>query len=373
MVLLSYFSSLISYSLFVLLTFATLTQHELYMNRCIELAALGAGYTAPNPMVGAVLVYNDEVIGEGHHEQYGQAHAEVNCLKSVKEDQRHLISESTLYVSLEPCAHFGKTPPCADLIIHYKIPRVVIGCRDSFAKVNGQGIQKLKDAGIKVTEGIVEKKALELNKRFFCFHKNKRPYIILKWAQTADGFIAKKNFDAIPISNAFSNRWVHKMRAEEAAIIIGAHTALHDKPALTTRNWPGKNPARIFIDKQLRIDLSASLFDNNAPVIVINELKEQQQDNIHFFKIEKDRSMLPQLMHLLYQQNINSLIVEGGSTILQSFILEQLWDEAYVITNTTLQLQEGIAAVRLPKEKQSGSFNIATDLIDHYKNAPGSI
>ena len=338
------------------------------MNRCLQLAKLGEGYAAPNPVVGAVLVHNDTIIGEGYHQQYGQAHAEVNCINSVAEDNRHLIAQSTLYVSLEPCAHFGKTPPCADLIVQHKIPAVVIACRDAFAKVNGLGIQKLKEAGIEVVVGILEKEALELNKRFFCFHQNKRPYIILKWAQTADGFIAKENYEAVAISNAYSNRWVHKLRATEMAIMIGTNTALHDKPSLTTRNWPGKNPVRIFIDKQLKTATNAALYKDDAAVIVVNELAEKQDGHIHFFKIDKEKAMLPQLMALLFEKNISSVVVEGGSRLLQSFADADLWDEAYVITNNNLHLSAGIAAVQLPKEKYSNSFHISSDTVDHYIN-----
>ncbi len=338
------------------------------MNRCLQLAKLGEGHTAPNPMVGAVLVHEGIIIGEGYHRQYGQAHAEVNCINSVTESNRLMIARSTMYVSLEPCAHFGKTPPCADLIVQYKIPKVVIGCTDAFAKVNGLGIQKLKDAGIEVITGVLEKEALELNKRFFCFHKNKRPYIILKWAQTADGFIAKENFEAVAISNEYSNRWVHKMRADEMAIMIGANTALHDKPSLTARRWPGKNPVRIFIDKQLKLEASAALFNNDADVILVNETTEKQEGHIHFFKTVKEKAMLPQLMELLFKKNITSVLVEGGSHLLRSFIEAGLWDEAYVITNKSLYLSSGIGSVQLPAEKQHDSFCISTDTVDHYIN-----
>lgn len=349
-------------------TFAALADHILYMNRCLQLAKLGEGYAAPNPMVGAVLVHDNTIIGEGYHQQYGQAHAEVNCINSISAEKRHLIPQSTLYVSLEPCAHFGKTPPCADLIVQHKIPKVVIACLDAFAKVNGLGIQKLQDAGIEVITGVLEKEALELNKRFFCFHKNKRPYIILKWAQTADGFIAKENYEAIAISNEYSNRWVHKMRANEMAIMIGANTALHDKPSLTARKWPGKNPVRIFIDKQLKIEAGAALYKEDAAVIVVNEVTEKQGGPIHFFKIDTNKAMLPQLMKLLFEKNITSLLVEGGSRLLKTFVDADVWDEAYIITNKNLQLSSGIAAVQLPEEKLINSFSISTDTVDHYIN-----
>ena len=362
------FFFLMLYSLPDLLTFAALNRDALYMKRCFELARMGAGYVAPNPMVGAVLVYNDIIIGEGYHQQYGLAHAEVNCINSVKAEHRSLVSSGTLYVSLEPCAHFGRTPPCADLIIEYKIPKVVIACRDAFAKVNGQGILKLRTAGIEVTEGILEEEALELNKRFFCFHKNQRPYIILKWAQTADGFIARENYDSVAISNDLTNRWVHQMRANESAIMVGTNTVLHDNPSLTTRLWPGKNPLRIFIDKQLKAGGNAAVFNKDAEVIVMNELAERQEGHIHFAKISNTEKLLPQLMQLLFEKNITSLIVEGGSFLLQSFVEEGLWDEAWSVTNETLQLQSGIPAMVLPAEKKGGQMYISTDRVDHYLN-----
>lgn len=336
------------------------------MNRCLQLAQLGAGYVAPNPVVGAVLVHNNRIIGEGYHREYGGPHAEVNCISSVTENDQPLIAQSTLYVSLEPCAHYGKTPPCADLIIKNNIPEVVIACRDIFAKVNGLGIQKLKDAGIKVTEGIMEKEALELNKYFFCFHEKKRPYIILKWARTADGFIAKKNYEAVSVSNDLTNRWVHKMRATTAAIMIGTNTALHDNPSLTTRSWAGKNPLRIVIDKELKIKADAPLMKDNAPVIVLNEREEKPEGHIQYVKTGKE--LLPELMQYLFKRNITSLLVEGGSTLLQSFVDARLWDEAYIITNRQLYLEEGIGSVQLPVEKKADQFHISTDHIDHYKN-----
>lgn len=213
---------------------------ETYMQRCLDLASKGLGSVSPNPMVGAVLVYENRIIGEGYHEQFGQAHAEVNCINSVQESDTHLIPQSTLYVSLEPCSHFGKTPPCSNLIIDCKIPKVVIACRDTFEQVNGKGIDQLKAAGIHVQVGILEKEAIQLNKRFFTFHSKKRPYVILKWAQSSNHKIANADFSRVLISNSFTNRLVHKWRSEEDAIMVGPNTALHDNPGLTTRNWPGK-------------------------------------------------------------------------------------------------------------------------------------
>ncbi len=246
-----------------LIHYSALTIDESFMHRCLELARLGAGYVAPNPMVGAVLLHEGRIIGEGWHKEYGKAHAEVNCINAVKESERQFISQSTLYVSLEPCAHHGKTPPCTDLIIRHKIPRVVIGCRDSFKEVDGKGIEKLKAAGIEVETAVLEQECRELNKRFFTFHTKQRPYIILKWAQTSDGFIAplippkvgisEPQTQRLFISNEYSNILVHQWRSEEAAIMVGTNTALLDNPELTTRLWPGPSPVRLVIDLNLRL------------------------------------------------------------------------------------------------------------------------
>ena len=338
------------------------------MNRSLQLALLGAGQVTPNPMVGAVLVYEDKIIGEGYHKKFGEAHAEVNCINSVKAEHVQFIKVSTLYVSLEPCAHFGKTPPCADLIIKQQIPHVVIACRDVFKEVNGRGIEKLKNAGIQVTENVLEKQAQELNKRFFTFHEKKRPYIFLKWAQTADGFIAGENGEAIKITNELTNRWVHEQRSKEAAIMVGTHTALKDNPSLTARLWPGKNPVRIVIDKKLQLLKDAALFSTAAPVVVLNFIKEETAGHIHFCKVDEKENILLVLMKLLYDRNIQSLIVEGGSILLQSFIDEQLWDEAAVICNTSLSIKKGISAVTLPVDKLQETFFLLSDQVQAYKN-----
>src|SRR5258706_3862500 len=262
------------------------------MRRCLELATLGAGNVAPNPMVGAVLVYHGRIIGEGYHQKYGEAHAEPNSIASVKEEDRKLISQSTMYVSLEPCVHFGKTPPCADLIIKHKIPKVVIGCRDPFKEVNGRGIEKLKAAGVETEPGVLEKECKELNKRFFTFHTKHRPYIILKWAQTANGFIATSPQTPLQrrgafeesankrllISNEYSNRLVHKWRSEEAAILVGTNTALKDDPQLTTRLWTGNNPVRMVIDMDLKLPSSLKLFDDEVSTIIFNTIKHDLKE-----------------------------------------------------------------------------------------------
>lgn len=343
-----------------------LLTEELYMNRCIQLAKLGAGRVAPNPMVGAVLVYEDNIIGEGYHELYGQAHAEVNCINSVPEEDKCRIEKSTLYVSLEPCAHFGKTPPCADLIIQHKIPKVVIGCSDIFAEVSGKGIQRLQDAGVEVTVGILEKKCIELNKRFFTFHQLKRPFIILKWAQSINCKIGSLQ-DRVMISNDYSNRLVHKMRSEEAAILVGTRTAGIDDPSLTTRLWIGSNPVRIIIDADLKLDNSLKIFNSDAPTIIFNTHKNETIKNIRFVKIERQYFLL-ELLHSLYNLKINSVLVEGGATTIQFFIDAGIWDEAVVITNQTLLIEDGVGAPDLKGALLTKQEKYLNDSILYYTN-----
>jgi len=337
------------------------------MHRCFDLAKLGEGNVAPNPMVGAVLVYNDRIIGEGYHQQYGQAHAEVNCINNVSEENRHLVERSTLYVSLEPCAHFGKTPPCADLIIENKIPTVVIACRDSFQQVDGKGIQRLKTAGIEVITPFLEKEALELNKRFFTFHTQHRPYIILKWAQTANGMIGNSDYSRLLISNEITNREVHKWRSSEAAILVGTNTALHDDPSLTNRYWSGNNPIRLVIDKTLRLPASLHLLDGNIKTIVFNTIKQEDNGRVSYFKISSGKSFVAEILKQLHQLNIQSVLVEGGTKLLQSFIDEHCWDEARVITNTALAINEGLSAPKFSDARKCYSEDILTDTIQYYK------
>lgn len=337
------------------------------MHRCIELAKLGEGNVAPNPMVGAVLVYNDQIIGEGYHMQYGQAHAEVNCINSVAEAHRDLVEKSILYVSLEPCAHYGKTPPCADLIIEKKIPVVVVACRDSYAAVDGKGIQKLQAAGVKVITPVLEKEAVELNKRFFTFHQRHRPYIILKWAQTANKKIANNDHSRLFISNEITNREVHKWRSQEASILVGTTTALQDDPSLTTRLWTGRNPVRLVIDKALKLPLSLQLFDGAAKTIVFNTVQHSDNGNVLYNKISNEKSVVAQILESLYQQNIQSVLVEGGAKLLQSFIDENYWDEARVITNTELEIPAGINAPLLSNAERTSTEMILNDAIHYYK------
>ena len=348
--------------------FCSLKIHESYMQRCLQLAAISAGQVAPNPMVGAVLVYDKKIIGEGYHEKFGEAHAEVNCINSVAEADKKFIEASALYVSLEPCAHFGKTPPCADLIIKHKIPHVVIGCRDSFEAVAGKGIERLKAAGTAVVVGVLEKECLELNKRFFVFHKKKRPYIILKWAQSSDGMIAAPDGERTFISNEFTNRLVHKWRAEEAAILVGTNTALQDDPALTARLWPGKNPVRLVIDKDLKLPDHLKLFDGNTKTIVFNYKKDAEKTNLLYYQLKKEEDILTQIAAALYSLNIQSVIVEGGTKLLQSFIDAGLWDEARVISNGQLIIGNGINAPHLKDHIQAEEQKIGTDTISFFKN-----
>jgi len=336
------------------------------MRRCLELAARGAGHVAPNPMVGAVLVYGNRIIGEGWHRQYGEAHAEVNCINSVTEEDRPFISESILYVSLEPCAHFGKTPPCTNLIIEQKIPETVIGCRDSYAEVNGKGIVRLQEAGVKVITGVMEKECLELNKRFFTFHEKQRPYIILKWAQSNNKKIAAASGGRVFISNEFSNRLVHKWRTEEAAILVGTNTALHDDPALTARLWPGKNPLRLVIDQDLKLPHSLNLFNGKFRTFVFNCVKQEDAGMVIYHKINKEKKLIPQVMAILYAQQVQSVIVEGGAKLLQSFIDENMWDEARVITNTSFSIENGLVAPILFNNPPGTATQVQSDIIETY-------
>ena len=336
------------------------------MQRCIDLAALGAGNTAPNPMVGAVLVHNDRIIGEGYHRQYGFAHAEVNCIGSVKKEDEHLLPQSTIYVSLEPCAHWGKTPPCADLIIQKNIPHVVVGCRDPFEKVNGKGIEKLKAAGIEVTAGILENECKKLNKRFFTFHTKQRPYIVLKWAQTADSKMASASGERLLISNEFTNRQVHRWRSEEAAILVGTHTALQDNPKLDNRLWAGKPPLRLVLDKDLRLPHSLHVFDNTKPTIVFNYLKQSSEGNIVYHQLSKESKIASAICNACYELNIQSLLAEGGAQLLKAFIDEGLWDEARVITNELLFIGDGLLAPALQHHCLVATERLMNDRIDYF-------
>ncbi|WP_035653827.1 bifunctional diaminohydroxyphosphoribosylaminopyrimidine deaminase/5-amino-6-(5-phosphoribosylamino)uracil reductase RibD [Flavobacterium saliperosum] len=306
--------------------------HEFYIKRCIELAKNGLGTTYPNPLVGSVIVYDGKIIGEGWHRKAGKPHAEVNAVNSVKD--KSLLSKATIYVSLEPCSHFGKTPPCCDLIIAHKIPNVVIGTIDPFAKVSGSGIKKLMEAGKNVTVGILEDECNELNKRFFTFHQKKRPYIILKWAETADGYIApltKKEQKPVWITNPYSRQLAHKWRSEEQAILVGTQTVLDDNPKLDVRDWSGENPIRVVLDRTGKISEEYAVKDLKTKTIIITENQNfKNSDNLFYENCTFDNSLAFQITDVLFRHEIQSVIIEGGRATLQTFIDANLWDEALI-------------------------------------------
>ncbi len=308
--------------------------HEKYMRRCIQLALMGEGCVSPNPMVGSVIVHNDQIIGEGFHRQYGGSHAEVHAIASVKNPG--LLPESTIYVSLEPCAHYGKTPPCALLIIEKKIKNVVIGCRDPFPLVDGKGAELLQNAGITVTLGILEQECMALNRRFFTFHQKLRPYIILKWAESADGYIDRDRTITDPspawITNAQCRTLVHKQRAHEDAVMIGTNTALLDNPSLTVREWAGKNPVRIVLDRNLRLPRNLNLFDEQSTTIVFTKKKAENCGSTRYMTIDYTHDIVPQILTALYREKILSVIIEGGTQLLQTFIDGGYYDEIYRYT-----------------------------------------
>ncbi|MEO6328830.1 MAG: bifunctional diaminohydroxyphosphoribosylaminopyrimidine deaminase/5-amino-6-(5-phosphoribosylamino)uracil reductase RibD [Ginsengibacter sp.] len=344
-----------------------MSNDEKYMYRCLQLAELASGNVAPNPMVGAVLVYDDIVIGEGFHKKYGDAHAEVNCINSVSQQNNDLIKKATLYVSLEPCAHYGKTPPCADLIIKKDIPKVVIGCGDIYSKVDGKGIQKLQSAGVNVVTGILEKECIDLNKRFFTFHQKQRPYIILKWAQSANGKIGNLK-EPILISNEYTNRLVHKWRSEEAAIMVGTNTALYDDPSLTTRLWKGKKPLRIILDMNLRLPAHLKIFNKEISTIIFNKTRHGKEGNLFYYKLDSE-NILDEIMQALYKMNIQSIIIEGGAKLLQSFIDKGLWDEARNIRNGQMIINEGVNAPQLSQYALQKKETYLSDIIYYFKSS----
>lgn len=340
-----------------------MSDHEIYMQRCIHLALQGIGAVSPNPMVGAVIVCDGKIIGEGYHEHYGAPHAEVNAIHSVLHnfpDGEERLKRSTIYVSLEPCVHFGKTPPCADLIINHNIPYVVIGCRDPFEQVNGKGIEKLEASGIHVLTGILEKECFDLNKRFFMRVQHQRPYIILKWAQTTDGFFAPEDHSQKWISSPESKRLVHQWRAEEDAVLIGKNTALVDNPQLNVREFKGRNPVRIVIDRYLKLPNNLHLFDQSQKTLVFNELKTEISGNIKYLQPDDFDNYLPQMIvYQLYMMDIQSLIIEGGAHTLNMFIEHNLWDEARVFTSPA-KWEKGIKAPELT-QPVSELVTIGTD------------
>jgi len=335
------------------------------MYRCLALAKLGRGLVAPNPMVGAVLVYNNNIIGEGYHQQFGGPHAEVNCINNVAEVNKQFIKDATLYVSLEPCNHFGKTPPCTHLIIEKKIKNVVIGCQDPFAVVNGKGIQFLLDNKVNVICNILADECVKLNKYFFTFHQKKRPYILLKFAQTADNKIDNNLNERLLISNQFSNKLVHKWRNEVDAILIGTNTAFKDNPSLTNRLYFGKNPIRLVIDKNLILPNTLNIFNLDAKTIIFNSIKNETIGNTSYVKITNHNNIVQEILDYCFKNKIISLIVEGGAKLIDSFIENNIWDEARIITNTSLKIDDGVKAPYINGVKIN-SYKLSTDDISYY-------
>jgi diaminohydroxyphosphoribosylaminopyrimidine deaminase/5-amino-6-(5-phosphoribosylamino)uracil reductase len=339
--------------------------HELYMQRCLDLAVLGMGNVSPNPMVGSVIVYKGKIIGEGYHRQYGQAHAEVNAVNQVLQNfnsAEEVLRQSTIYVSLEPCAHYGKTPPCADLIIKHRIPEVVIGCRDPFDAVNGKGIEKLKAAGLDVTLGVLEAECRWLNRRFFTRVQKHRPYVILKWAQTAYSFFAPDDNSQFWITGPESRKLVHQWRGEEDAILVGKNTAAIDNPQLNVRYGEGKSPKRIVIDRRLELNSGLNVFDQSVETLIFNEVKTDVEGKVKYIALEDFDRYVPQyILYQLYLQDIQSVIIEGGARTLDSFIKANLWDEARIFTGPAT-LTKGMAAPKIKgiiaEEKPSGADHL---------------
>lgn len=335
---------------------------ERFMRRALELAKKGQGSVAPNPMVGCVIVHEGKIIGEGYHQIYGGTHAEVNAINTVVEKQ--LLTQSDIYVTLEPCSHFGKTPPCADLLIEKKVKRVIICNQDPFPEVSGRGIAKLRNAGIEVLENLLSEEGSKLNKRFFTFHGKKRPYVILKWAQTQDGFVARENFDSKWISNNRSRQLVHKWRSEEAAILVGAKTAQYDNPTLTVRDWEGKNPVRVVIDREGKLDGNLHLFDEEVSTICFTSVEKKSKDILEFIRLSEITPLT--ILSTLYEKGIQSIIIEGGAQVLRSFIDAGLWDEARKFT-APVTFGSGIQAPKLSGQLVHSEF-VNGDVLETYLN-----
>lgn len=324
--------------------------HQVYMQRCLDLAALGLGKVSPNPMVGAVIVYDGKIIGEGYHQQYGQAHAEVNAVNdalSKFDNAEDLFKQSTIYVSLEPCAHYGKTPPCADLLIKHRFAKVVIGCRDPFDKVDGKGIEKLQAAGIEVVVGVLEDECKFLNRRFFTRVQKQRPYVILKWAQTADEFFAPDGNKQFWITGPESRKLVHQWRGEEDAILVGKNTVVADNPQLNVRYGGGWSPKRVVIDRRLELSPDLNVFDQSVETLIFNEIKTDVDGKNKYIALEDFDRYVPQyILYQLYLQDVQSVIIEGGAYTLNAFIDAGVWDEARVFTGEAT-LTTGIKAPKI--------------------------
>lgn len=340
-----------------------LSADERYMLRAMELSTLGIGSVSPNPIVGCVIVHDQKIIGEGWHRKFGQAHAEVNAVNAVKD--KSLLKESTVYVTLEPCSHFGKTPPCADLLVEHRVKKVVIANLDSNPLVAGKGIKKLRDAGIEVITGVLDEMARKHNRRFFTFIEKQRPYIILKWAQTADGFIARENFDSKWISDEFSRQLVHKWRSEEDAVMMGSNTVLYDNPMMTVRDWSGRNPVRIVIDRFLKLPDTLHVFDHSVSTICYNVIKDETTVNLERVKVGEN-NMIQQVVADLYKRKIQSVMIEGGSQILNEFIKAGMWDEARVFYSP-VTFKKGISAPVLSGES-AACQTLKSDTLKFYFN-----
>ncbi|RSC93081.1 bifunctional diaminohydroxyphosphoribosylaminopyrimidine deaminase/5-amino-6-(5-phosphoribosylamino)uracil reductase RibD [Tenacibaculum singaporense] len=341
--------------------------HEFYIVRCLELAKKGIGTTRPNPSVGAVIVHNNKIIGEGFTSPYGGPHAEVNAINAVQNQE--LLKEATIYVTLEPCSHHGKTPPCADLIIEKGIPNIVIGCVDTNSLVAGKGIERLKKASRNVIVGVCQKDCIEHHRRFFTVQNKKRPYIILKWAETKDGFIAPLTKDEqkpVWISNQYSQQLVHKWRSEEHAILVGTNTVIADNPSLTVRDWKGNNPIRIVIDKNLRIPSEVTVFDGNVKTIIVTEEKKEENQHVIYEQIDFSFQVAEQICEVLYKHQIQSVIIEGGAKTLQTFIDANLWDEARVFIGDVV-FGEGVKHP-IFNAKLSSEEKIDNDTLRIYRN-----
>lgn len=336
------------------------------MQRAFELAENSRGTVSPNPMVGCVIVHKDNIIGEGWTQPYGGVHAEVHAVDSIAE--KELLSESTAYVTLEPCAHVGKTPPCADLLVRCQVKRVAVACIDPNPLVAGKGIAKLKEEGVEVDLGLLKEEALDFNKRFFTSINKNRPYIILKWAETKDGFVARKNYDSKWISNEYSRKLVHQWRTEEDAIMVGTNTAKYDDPTLNVRDWKGNDPIRVVIDKKLRLDKELKLFNGDQPTLCYNLIENAKKGNTVYIKLE-EQNFLEGLVLDLHDRKIQSVIIEGGSKLLQSFIEKNIWDEVRIFIGDTM-FAEGIEAPKI-KEPCYNEHDIVGDRLKIIRNSEG--
>ncbi|MBG8554442.1 bifunctional diaminohydroxyphosphoribosylaminopyrimidine deaminase/5-amino-6-(5-phosphoribosylamino)uracil reductase RibD [Hymenobacter guriensis] len=337
---------------------------QLMMRRALDLARLGAGYTRPNPMVGCVITHQGRVIGEGWHRRYGGPHAEVNAVASVMEP--HLLPEARVYVTLEPCSHFGKTPPCADLLIEKRVAEVMVCNLDPNPLVAGRGLQKLRDAGISVETGLLEAEGRWLNRRFFTYQEQQRPYVVLKWAETADGYLAGPYFQPVPISGELARVAVHQWRSEEHAILVGTRTALHDNPRLNVREWPGQDPIRLVIDKNLSLPPTHNLLDGSQPTVVYTYRHRATTNNVGYVTLSEAEDLFPQILANLHQRQVQSVLVEGGPTVLNSLLKDGLWDEIRVIRSPKL-LGGGVAAPHLGLTGLREQFTLGEDQVFVYR------